>query len=67
MTTEVKNQLGHTSSKTDGVFFMTADDFVANFYGFDIGYFNNDYLNNYVDEVGVTATSKTYSFTVPTA
>jgi hypothetical protein len=43
MTAEVKEQLNHVSSKTDGVFFMTAADFVTNFSSFDIGYFNNEY------------------------
>ena len=44
---------------------MSATDFVTNYYGFDIGYFNNEFNNNYVDEVGVTAASKTYTFVVP--
>jgi len=41
MSASVAQQLNHTNSSTDGVFYMTASDFLANFLGgFYVGYFN---------------------------
>lgn len=43
---------------------MTATEFLVNFNGFEIGYFNDAYFNNYVDEVSTTKDKKTYRLRV---
>jgi len=50
MSASVAQQLNHTNSSSDGVFYMTVSDFLSNFGTLYVGYFNQDYYSNYVDE-----------------
>jgi len=65
-TTETENYISHVNAD-DGDFWMPLSEFVASFYLMEVGAWEDNYINNYIEMTNTVNTTYNFTFTLDTA
>ena len=49
-TDQCKEALDFVHDEEDGLFWMSCDDYLSNFYGLYVGYYNDNFVSSYIDD-----------------